>query len=403
MTRDALWGRAFGGGSALGRGLRRSIKRAIRTAKDVDRRVFTLPAVGNERGRVLLAYIVRGFFEAPDSVILRSHTHYWESMEIAKAWAEQGFRVDVIDNYNDDFRPAAPYDVIMGARMALEPMSNRIKGSPLKILHADTCHWLTSNGAQFRRLAGIQERRGVSLEPRKLIEVNRALEVADAVTVLGNEFTIASYGYGAVPTHRVPLSSVSESPWRDRDWEKARRSFVWFGSQGLVHKGLDLVLEVFAKMPDLTLYVCGPIEEEKDFVAEYQTELYETSNIHTIGWVDVKGARWAELVQACGAVVFPSCAEGGAGSVLACMHAGLSPVVTASASVDVEKEAGVLLIDDTVSGLVEAVAAMATEAPAVRETRSRMAWEQVGRTHTRNAFSSRIREVVATLARETQA
>lgn len=397
-VRDALWGRLFGGGPALGKALRKGIPRTLREARAVDRRVYTLPPEGVEKGRVLLAYIVRGFYESPGAAVVRSHTHYWEAMEIARAWAEQGFHVDVIDNFNREFSPEGHYDVVMGARMILESMAKKVKGAPLVVLHADTCHWLANNSAQLVRLKAIQDRRGVSLEPRKLIEVNRALECADAMTVLGNQFTIDSYAHRSVDTYRVPLSTVREAPWRDRDWETASRSFVWFGSQGLVHKGLDLVLEAFTALPDLHLYVCGPIDEERDFVDAYRTELYETPNIHTVGWVDVESREWGELVTKCCGVVFPSCAEGGAGSVLVCMHEGLIPIVTRSASVDIPDGGGVVLEEDSVEAVVKAVAGLAERPPHVLESMSREAWTHVRTHHTRAAFARRIREVVCDLA-----
>lgn len=46
-----------------------------------------------------------------------------------------------------------------------------------------------------------------------------------------------------------------------------RENFLWLGSRGAVLKGLDLVLEAFARMPDLQ--VSGPVEDEADFAAAY--------------------------------------------------------------------------------------------------------------------------------------
>ncbi len=40
---------------------------------------------------------------------------------------------------------------------------------------------------------------------------------------------------------------------------------MWFGSGGMIHKGLDLVLEVFARMQEYHLHICGPVHHEEDF------------------------------------------------------------------------------------------------------------------------------------------
>ena len=69
-------------------------------------------------------------------------------------------------------------------------------------------------------------------------------------------------------------------PWPDqKDFDRCRNSFLWFGSNALVHKGLDRVLEAFAEMPEYHLTVCGPIHEERDFLATYHRELFDTPNI----------------------------------------------------------------------------------------------------------------------------
>ena len=65
-----------------------------------------------------------------------------------------------------------------------------------------------------------------------------------------------------------------------------------------MHKGLDLVLEAFARMPELHLTVCGPIHEEPAFEAAFRRELYETPNIETLGWVDIASPAFAELLRA---------------------------------------------------------------------------------------------------------
>lgn len=37
----------------------------------------------------------------------------------------------------------------------------------------------------------------------------------------------------------------------------SRRNFLWFGSVGLIHKGLDIVIDAFKELPDLSLNVYG--------------------------------------------------------------------------------------------------------------------------------------------------
>jgi hypothetical protein len=47
----------------------------------------------------------------------------------------------------------------------------------------------------------------------------------------------------------------------------------------MVHKGLDLVLEAFARMPECQLTIVGPVRNEPEFVNVYRKELFHTPNI----------------------------------------------------------------------------------------------------------------------------
>ena len=76
-------------------------------------------------------------------------------------------------------------------------------------------------------------------------------------------------------------------------------SFLFIASHGQVHKGLDLVLESFASRPYLELFVCSMFGEEEDFCALYKRELYETPNIHPIGFVDIRGQLFRYIADRC--------------------------------------------------------------------------------------------------------
>ena len=168
---------------------------------------------------------------------------------------------------------------------------------------------------------------------------------------------------------------------------------MWLGSSGCVHKGLDLVLESFVELPDCHLYICGPIEREKDFQSAYHKELYETKNIHTIGWVDVTSSEFIEIAGKCVGVVYPSCSEGGGGSVIQCMHAGLIPIVSYESSVDVG-DFGVILKDCSISEIKNSIR-MISSLPAEELRRmSRMAWEFARANHTRERFAEEYQRIV---------
>ena len=124
----------------------------------------------------------------------------------------------------------------------------------------------------------------------------------------GNEFTLNTYSYANKPIYRVPISTTVLYSWpEEKDFEACRKRFLWLGSGGLVRKGLDLVLDAFAEMPEYDLTVCGPIQRERDFEKAYYKELYQTPNIHTVGWVDIASPEFIEITNNCIGLIYPSC------------------------------------------------------------------------------------------------
>ena len=366
--------------------------RRIRPGADFHERVVSLEPKIPRRGRALLSYRIEPFLRGPDEAISNDHTNYWETHEMADALRELGLAVDVISYRNQTFVPESPYAVFIGARTNFERISKQLHKDCFKLAHLDTAHWVTNNTAAYQRLTDLKQRRGISLDNRKMVEPNWALEHADAGSVLGNEFTLASYRYAGKPLHRIPISAPTVYDWPERkDFDAVRNRFIWFGSDGFVHKGLDLVLEAFRDLPQHHLTVCGPLQQEQRFVDAYHRELFETPNIHTLGWVDVAGPAFADLIDSHLGLVYPTCSEGGGGSAITCMHAGMIPLLSREASVDIG-ENGFLLDScslDDIKKLVRHVSELPAQA---LESLSRGAWELARATHTRPIFADRLRQ-----------
>lgn len=398
-VRWRLWLRRMEPGWVLRR-LRRLAEKWLRRWRRTDRQVVTLEPVGEQRGRVLFSYILDPFLAASEEAIPYWHTNYWESYTMAHAFAEAGYRVDCISWTNHTFVPSQAYDYLVDVRLNLQRLAPLVGEDTVKIFHIDTGHHEFHNGAQDRRLQRIRDERGARLRGRKRLEENLGIETADCATVLGNGFTQGTYAFARKPLFRIPISVPAQYPWpEDRDWQRARRRFLWFGSGGLVHKGLDLVLEAFAGMPELELVVCGPVGRERDFEEEFFEELYRTPNVHLEGWVDVAGGAFREILASCLAVVYPSCSEGGGGSVISCMHGGLIPVVTPEASVDVSPGFGVILRRPTVEEIRSEARALAARPVEELRTMARGAWEHAREHHTRPVFQREYRRFVQRLVR----
>jgi len=345
------------------------------------------------RGCVVISYVTWPFVEGVDSPKMRGHTNAYEVTVMAQAFLDLGFRVEVCDYDDKSYRPPEDCKVAVDLHSNLERWE--LPQDCKKILHATGAHWLFMNHAELSRLISLRQRHGVALKPQRHVEPSRALELVDEVVVLGNEFTRETFLFGRKPVTRVPISSAYEFAWPEgRDFERAKKKFLWVGSYGMVHKGLDLALDAFFGMPDLELTVCGRPEKEADFFRLYERHLKKTPNIKLHGWLDMASPDFVEIARTHAAVIYPSSAEGGAGSVIHCMHAGMLPVCTTEASIDLG-DFGVHVETACVELVKKACRAVAEMSSSEVERRARGAYEHVRREHTRDKFQENYRKFAA--------
>lgn len=356
--------------------------------------VISLKTKTPVRGRVLMAYKIEPFLWKGDEPKLNMHTNHLESLQIAEAFLCFGYDVDVISYLNHLFFPKKRYSIFFSARTHFQKMASRLNPDCLKIVHLDTAHWLFNNTSALERYLAVQKRKNVTLKTRKIVEPNWALEHADCATMLGNDFTSSTYAFCHKSIYLLPVPTLMRYPSPEtKDFRSCKNHFLWLGSEGLVNKGLDLVLEAFAKMPDCHLHACGPIDKDKDFEALYYKELYETPNIHTHGWVDVTSKRFTDLTAGCIALIYPSCSEGQAGAVVTCLQAGLVPIVSLQSGVDIA-DFGVILKENTIPEISKSVRKLSDLSASELKKRAVQAWKYARRHHTKDNYAERFRIIL---------
>ncbi|HID96999.1 MAG TPA: glycosyltransferase family 1 protein [Thermodesulfobacteriaceae bacterium] len=335
----------------------------------------------------------------PETPIPKKHTNIWQSVKMAKIFADLGYAVDVISWTNNTFIPQKNYSFFVDVRHNLQRLTPFLNEDCIKIMHLDTASIIFHNAAEAKRLLDVQSRRGITLRPRRFEMPNLGLEHADYATSVGNDFTLDTFSYSKKKIFKVPTPCAILKDFPNKNWARCRNRFLWFSSSGLVHKGLDLALEAFARLPDCHLTICAPVERDDDFVRAYYKELYETPNINTVGWVDVEGDRFSEITADCVAMLHLSCSEGGGTAVKTCMHAGLIPVVSYESGVDVDAF-GCLLKDCSIDNVIKTVSHITTLSENELKKRARNAWETARRLYTRENFAREYSRVIQQIIKE---
>jgi glycosyltransferase involved in cell wall biosynthesis len=299
--------------------------------------------------RALLIYLVKPFLLAGTDPQLLTHQNSRQCKQIAALLGELGYIVDAIDIRDKEFLPSKKYHLIISNRVNLVGMEAYFPEFSVKIYLASVTNHLVHNRSLRHRHKRLSQRRGYEVQMRRVYpEVMPYVRISDAIVGFGNNSIVGTWR----EVFRGPIYPFNNYGFKEtafaldgKDFAAARKHFLFFASASQVQKGLDLLLEVFPKLPDLHLYVCSLFGSEPDFCECYRKELRETPNIHAVGWVEVNSPEYDDLVRRCAYVIHPTCSDGQSGSVVQCMYSGLIPLVTREAGIDTE-DVGVTFSDD---------------------------------------------------------
>ncbi|QHG19323.1 glycosyltransferase [Nostoc sp. ATCC 53789] len=370
----------------------KKVQARINYAKTLQ--VVSLKPKQPSKGNVLLSYRIEPFLLKPGQPMPNDHTWYWEVWQIAQTFLDLGYNVDVIQFHNDKFVPQKHYAFFIDIRHRMEALAPKLNKDCIKIFHVDIANMVFRNAAECNRLLEVQQRKGVTLKPQRFEVPNLGIEYADCAIVLGNDFTTDTFKYANKPMYRIPISSPVVYPYPDKkDFEAVRKRFLWFGGSALVLKGLDLVLDAFAQMPEYHLTVCGPVSNDKEFEQAFYKELYETPNIHTYGWIDVSSPDFIEVTNNCLGLVYPSVSEGQSGAVISCLQAGLIPILSYESGVDVH-DFGVIFDNLSLEEIKDKVRSISNLPVENLQMMSLKAWEYARANHTKEKFAQVYRNVV---------
>ncbi len=324
------------------------------------------PTIDNANGidesnylkRALLIYIVKPFLLKDYDPELLRHHNLRRCRQTASILGEFGYIVDVAHRRNLTPLKRRKYNLIINDRADLRGIDAFSGKDTINIFLATSDNYVVHNRALRRRHELLFKRRGRRVQLRRTYpEVLPFIAESDAIVTIGNEFIMGTWReVSSAPIYSFNNYGFKETEFLldSKDFSTARKNFLFFASSSQVQKGLDLLLEVFPKHPELHLYICSEYEKEEDFCACYHKELHETWNVHPLGWVTVNSPEYNELVLKCAYVIHPTCSEGQPGSVVQCMYSGLIPLVTREAGIDTE-DFGITFSNDSIEEIEKVI------------------------------------------------
>lgn len=276
----------------------------------------------------LLLYVLEPFKSGSINI---NHQNQWQARELAKIVGESGFNVDVIRFDAKGIKLHKLYDLIIDVHPGMNDCYRQNMNSGCrKVAYITGSNPLFSNLAEVERLNSLCVRRGKLLKHRRYAKPfsKSELDEFDAMFFLGNQYNLETYGeFNLKQVCYIRNTGVCSFDTDDFS-RKSPQNFLFLASGGQVHKGLDLLLDVFSENRDLNFFVCSSFKSEWDFCKLYRRELFQSRNIHPVGFINVESGRFREICRQCSYILLPSCSEANAGSVLTGMAAGLIPLVS---------------------------------------------------------------------------
>ncbi|MBR3906491.1 MAG: glycosyltransferase [Bacteroidaceae bacterium] len=296
----------------------------------------------NHGKRVLLCHLPEAF---SGKELPKHHSNLTECLVVARCFNRLGYNVDCASRAKTGI-DYAPYDVVFGinGNAFMGSFSANADISPLRIFYsvgAETCfnyRKTAMRNLEFYSRHGrwfLDSNRYMPGDPRNYYEAR----FSDAVICLGDRYVYEQFleedsaqeRYCWLPAFYFKV----KEPCEEKDFAACRRNILWFGSTGLLHKGLDIAIDFAAAHPEFTLHVCGSSSNEKDFWEYYRPIIKNCSNIVLHGFVDIESKEFADLLVQCGILLNPSVSEGGAVSVLNVLGNGaLLPVYSRATGID---------------------------------------------------------------------
>lgn len=279
---------------------------------------------------VFISYLSEPLYKRVTDTYFNRHQNRREAIVIAEGFYQQGFNVHIRRFDKPILFSKRKYDIVFGLEPNFVYMSSKNKDA-LKIYYATGAYWDFQNNQIKNRTREAAKLFGYEFKLNRLVDPHNSPVIADHIMQIGTLNTLRTYPQqlrSKISLLRQSLTVSGNLYNGNRRTQHAKRNtFLWFGSQGSILKGLDLILPIFKEQINFVLHIVGNMDD--DFEEIYKRE-FQANNIFYHGFLDVTDPHFLAIAEECTFTIFPSCSEGGTpGSLLNTMYLGLIPITTA--------------------------------------------------------------------------
>lgn len=312
--------------------LRRKIEKLLHIKKNDAVYNINYDALGGQK-RVAVVYITRILSQQLNVNEIR-HVNILHAFQMIKVLIGQGYAIDLYPcaSYTPDSLKYNHYNIILGFGQnyiklcALNPCA-------LKILFVtENAPWTVKDNFS-QRLSYYKTRHGKV--PYTLLRTQfynkEMFDISDVGIIMTGIYNFKGMQSCFKNAFRINVNAlfnpdINKCP--TKDFTSLKTNFVWFGSNGLIHKGLDVLIDSFSQLPNYCLNVYGAPEKEiKGFSIPENVIIHKSVNVFSKEFID-------KVINQNVFVVSLSCSEGMMSGVATCMVHGLIPITTRETGFD---------------------------------------------------------------------
>ena len=290
-----------------------------------------------------------------------THTNVRECFTALEIFKTLGYNIDIVNYASKKRIDYTKYSIIYGFGQPYERsfyQSHKLH----RIGYMTGCNPWFANDLSTFKVKDFYRKTGIlAVYSSRVVDFrwNFFGTMSDLIIVLGNAQTEQTLLMRDSDIKTQIISSffndVGKIDLETKNFERAKTNFLWFGSSGLLHKGLDICLDIFAERSDITLHICGASKDETDFWKHYEPLIANKANIINHGFLDIKSVQFKQILMQCATILAPSVSEGGAPALIqVCATGGLMPVFTKYAGVNLD-HFGIMMESPTIAAIGAAI------------------------------------------------
>lgn len=306
--------------------------------------VYDLGYDGSTKKRVLISYVtdmLKGSL-----LEYRYNTNRHECLVIINTFLEMGYIVDVVSCTDKRFKPRHSYDVVFGFGF---PFRNT--PSPERILYVTEAHPAFSLQQESIRVANYNQYHSKKASVTRSLKyyIDSDFELATSIINLGELNRKFISEKVNTPIFSVEVTGIYSEKYHSNKSNDGIKRFICLTSNGVVHKGVDLLVDFFSNTSEKVELVIAGITSKKELDLVYKSD----NNIKFIDRIDVNGKEFFDLANNSQFIINASCSEGCSTAVLTGLRYGLIPVVTEACNINISGK--ITIEDDLKLGVNNAV------------------------------------------------